>query len=133
MDESRRNYSQIVTASAVLVGLTLIHDLDHVRQDRALDIELYGIGTVSLIAGLIVLFLAARGHSLAPFAARVLGIGTVVGVFAIHVAPTWWPLSDSYGDAGVDIMSWAVISAMIASGAWLAYVGWAATPQRVST
>lgn len=115
--------SRILTATGVLLALTVVHDLDHVRQGRHLDSELYGIGLLSLIAALVVLGLALRRSPLGGPAAVILGIGTIAGVAAIHVAPTWWPLSDSYGDAGVDAISWTVVTVMMLAGAGLAWAG----------
>lgn len=112
----------VALVAGVLLVLTIVHVVDHVRQGRSLDLELYGVGTVSLLAAAVTVGLAAKGHRLAPSAGIVLGIGTVIGVIAVHVAPNWWPLSDSYGDAGVDMLSWAIIIGMILVGAVLAVI-----------
>jgi hypothetical protein len=110
---------RLVWPSGVLLGLTILHDLDHVRQGRALGTELWGVGTVALISTVIVFILAARGSRWSKLAGLVVGLGTIIGVAAVHVVPSWWFLSDSYGEAGVDALSWAVIIAMMLVGAWL--------------
>ena len=48
------------------------------------------------------------------------GVATVVGVGAVHVAPRWSSFTDSYGSAGADSASWAVIIAMMVTGCVLA-------------
>jgi uncharacterized membrane protein len=116
---------RIVTVTSVLLALNVAHVLDHARQGRALDSELYSVGVVSFVAMLVVLGLALKRNSLAGPAALVLGVGTVVGVAAIHVAPTWWALSDSYGDAHADALSWVIIFAMMVAGAALAFTAMA--------
>lgn len=116
--------------SGVLLGLTVLHDLDHVRQGRALGSELWGVGTVALISTAMVFVLAARGSSWSKLAGLVVGFGTIIGVGAVHVAPSWWFLSDSYGEAGVDAFSWAVIIAMMLVGAWL--IATALSPARAN-
>lgn len=111
----------MVLPIAGLLTLTVLHDLDHVRQGRALDLELWGVGTLALVGTSLVLILAIRESVVASAVGFVVGLATVVGVIAVHVAPMWWFLSDSYGEAGVDTVSWAVIIAMMLAGAWLSW------------
>jgi hypothetical protein len=111
------------TLNGLLVVMILVHDLDHVRQGRALKSELYGVGAIALFTGIISLILAIREHWLAPAAAVVVGFGNVVGVALVHVAPHWGPLSDSYAAAHVDWFSWTVIGAMMFVGLMLGIAG----------
>jgi hypothetical protein len=114
--------TMLVSLSGLLLVLTLLHDLDHVRQNRSLDLELYGVGGLAVLTTVTTLVLAVRRHRLADYAAVLLGISTVVGVAIVHVAPRRAALSDSYGAAHVDALSWLVILAMMATGAALAWV-----------
>jgi hypothetical protein len=97
----------------LLVVMIVIHDLDHVRQGRALNSELFGLGAVALITAMVSLLLASRGHRLAPVAAVIVGFGNVIGIALVHIAPHWGPLSDPYAAAHVDWFSWTVIFAMM--------------------
>src|SRR5882672_5288638 len=103
--------------------MIVVHDLDHVRQGRALQSELLGVGALALVTGIISLVLAAREHWLAPAAAVVVGFGNVVGVALVHVAPHWGPFSDPYAAAHVDWFSWTVIVAMMLFGLMLGIAG----------
>ena len=111
------------TLNWVLVIMIVVHDLDHVRQGRALQSELLGVGAIALVAALVSLVLAIREHSLAPAAAVVVGFGNVVGVVLVHVAPHWGPFSDPYAAAHVDWFSWTVIGAMMLLGLMLGMTG----------
>jgi len=93
--------------------MIVVHDLDHVRQGRALNSELFGVGAVAFITAIVSLFLANRGHRLAPVTAIIVGFGNVIGVALVHVAPHWGPFSDPYAAAHVDWFSWTVIFAMM--------------------
>ena len=44
------------------------------------------------------------------------GVTTVVGVGAVHVAPEWSHLADSYAAADADALSWLIILAMMIAG-----------------
>lgn len=111
------------TLNWALVVMIVVHDLDHVRQGRALQSELLGVGAFAMVTALISLVLAVREHWLAPGAAVVVGFGNVVGVALVHVAPHWGPFSDPYGAAHVDWFSWTVIVAMMLLGAMLGIAG----------
>jgi uncharacterized membrane protein YedE/YeeE len=113
----------------LLVVLIVIHDLDHVRQGRALGSELFGVGAVALITAIASLVLAARAHRLAPAAAVVVGFGNVVGIVLVHVAPHWGRFSDPYAAAHVDWLSWAIIFAMMLVGLVLGMTGVSALRQ----
>ena len=110
-------------AGALLVGLAVTHDLDHIRQGRSLSLAIWGIGVFGLLSAVTVLVLAMRASRFAAPAAVVVGVGTILGLAAVHVAPTWWALSDSYGDVGVDPASWVIVIAMMGAAAALAVAG----------
>jgi hypothetical protein len=109
--------------NGLLVVMIVVHDLDHLRQGRALKSELYGVGAIALLTAMVSLILAVREHWLAPAAAIVVGFGNVVGVALVHVAPHWGPLSDPYAAAHVDWFSWTVIVAMMFVGLMLGVAG----------
>jgi hypothetical protein len=104
--------------------MTVIHDLDHVRQARPLPLEVNVVGAVAITASIVTLVLAFRGHPLAPFAAMVLGVGSVVGFVAVHLVPRWSVISDPYAGAGVDALSYGIVFATMAAGAYLALEGY---------
>jgi len=114
---------RIRSLSAVLVVLVVVHDLDHVRQGRAVSSELYGVGSVALVTALVTLILAVRRHRLAPAAATVVGFGNVLGLNAVHVFPHWSTFSDPYPAAHVDVLSWAILGAMLVVGLALGLAG----------
>lgn len=112
-----------VLAGALFV-LTVVHDLDHVRQGRTLGTELYVVAALALawLAG--VFFLARRRHALTSWAALLMGLSTVVGVAGVHVAPHRSWFSDPYPATHADLLSWSIIAGMMALGALLAAAGW---------
>jgi hypothetical protein len=111
------------TLNWALVLMIVVHDLDHVRQGRALQSELLGVGAIALVTALVSLGLALREHWLAPAAAVVVGFGNLVGVALVHVVPHWGPFSDPYAAAHVDWFSWTVIVAMMLVGLMLGIAG----------
>lgn len=115
--------ARLVLASLAYLVMAAIHDLDHVRQGRPLAAEVWVIGVVAVVASVTTLVLSLRGHPLAPFAAIVLGVGSLVGFTAVHLVPRWSVLSDAYGEAGVDALSYGIVYATMAAGAYLAFVG----------
>ncbi len=116
--------ARLTLAGLAFLVLTLIHDLDHVRQARPLPLEVNLVGAVSIVASVVALALAFRGHPLAPFAAMILGVGSVVGFIAVHLVPRWSVISDAYADAGVDALSYGIVFATMAAGAYLALEGY---------
>jgi hypothetical protein len=114
----------LVVLTAVLAALTLLHDLDHLRQGRALPAVLYLVAVAALVSLGTTLTVLLRFPTWARPAAVAQGVATVVGVGAVHVAPAWSPFADSYGAAGADAASWAIIIAMMGMGCALAL--WAA-------
>lgn len=114
-------------AAAVVVLLTLLHDLDHLRQGRDLPGALDLIGAAGTTASIVVFVWVARRGALAALAAALFGAVTTVGLVAIHVVPRWSFFSDPYAAADVDAWSWIGLAALIAAGAALAAVGWSRT------
>lgn len=111
-------------AAAAVVILTLLHDLDHLRQGRELPAALDLIGAFGTTASVIVLvWVSSTGAKAAPGAA-LFGAATAGGLIAIHVVPRWSFLSDPYPEAHVDAWSWIGLAALIAAGLALAAVSW---------
>ena len=106
----------VARKAGVLLGLVFVHDLDHVRQGRAVGLELFGVGLVAAIAATVVLVLAGKHHRLAAPAAAAVGFGNVAGLIAVHVLPDWGAFSDSYPAAGVDAASWGIVIVMMLAG-----------------
>ncbi|MDP9404404.1 MAG: hypothetical protein M3P85_14010 [Actinomycetota bacterium] len=106
-----------------LIVLTVIHDLDHVRQGRSLDPELYVVAVLALVSTSATLVLLRHRHPAAGLVAVGVGAATPVGVAAVHVAPRRSLFSDSYFAAGADPMSWLIIVLMMITGLALAGAG----------
>lgn len=113
---------RLIVITALLGILTLGHDVDHVRQGRALPFVLYVVGVgapVSIATTLVVLI---RYPAWSRPVAMAQGITTVVGVGAVHVAPEWSHFADSYAAANADALSWVIILAMMVAGLALTIV-----------
>ncbi len=120
----------LVPMSATLIVLTLLHDLDHVRQGRSLEVELYGVAVLALVTATTTLGLLLLRHPLSELAAAALGVSTVLGVGAVHVAPRRSLFSDSYSAARADLLSWSIIVLMMLVGGALAMRGLSAFYRR---
>ncbi len=115
--------SKLARIAVLLIVLTVIHDLDHVRQGRALPSELYVVAVLALVSTGATLVLLIRRHRLSALAAVIVGLATVLGVAAVHVAPRRSLLSDSYSHADADALSWGIIILMMFAGLALALRG----------
>jgi hypothetical protein len=131
-DEDKRAPAgtRLVAISAMLIGLTVIHDLDHVRQGRRLQAELYVVAVLALVSLTTTLVLLLRRHPMSELAAIVVGLATVLGVAAVHVAPRRSLFSDSYPAANADLLSWAIIILMMLFGVVLALESFSALRRR---
>lgn len=111
-----RERNRLLAMTIALTALTVLHDIDHLRQGRGLPSELYAVAVVALLSLAATLTLLLRSHRLAGTATLAQGVATVVGVGGVHVAPRWSSLTDSYSAAHVDALSWAIILAMMLAG-----------------
>jgi hypothetical protein len=118
---------ELVAPAVVVLALTILHDLDHVRQGRSVEGPVVAIGILGDVAAVVMLVLALRGSSLAPPAAVVVGFAVALGFLAVHVLPDWGPLADGYPDLGVDALSWISVAVAMAAGLWLGLAGLRAT------
>lgn len=114
----------VTVAVASVVLLTLLHDLDHVRQGRDLPTILDLIGAMATASSVGLLVWVARGSALAVRVAALFGVGTAVGLVAVHVLPRWSVVSDPYGAAGVDALSWIGLVALIVTASILVASAW---------
>ncbi|MEA2646811.1 MAG: hypothetical protein QOE92_1894 [Chloroflexota bacterium] len=105
------------------VALDSLHFIDHLRQGRILTPQVYVAGTAGLVGSVLVLALVLRRHPVAPLAATVFGALAGLGVFAAHIMPNWYYLSDSYLPLQLDLFSWIVAVSVIVDAAALALVG----------
>ncbi len=120
---SGRQSNRLIWWTLAVVAVSWLHDLDHVRQVRDVEGGVAFIGLIGVIANLATLALVITRHAFAPFAAIVLGLGTVIGFLAVHILPDWGPLSDGYPDLPVDTASWAIAIVPIFLGVGLGIVG----------
>ncbi len=105
---SRRRFRVLVVGNGLLLGLLVVHALDHaLRQEAAVPGGTAAVGAAGFVTVLLVLALAAAGHPLAPAATAFVGLATAVGFVAVHVLPDWGPFSQPYPDIPVDDLSWA--------------------------
>ena len=57
-------------------------------------------------------------------AAIVAGLGTALGLVAVHLLPGWWGyISDPYWDFDANAITWALALAPLLVGLWLATAG----------
>ena len=119
----------LVLAAGTLLALTVLHDLDHLRQGRSLPLALNLIGAFGT-AGALGVFLWAlrRTDDNLRRVAGAFGVTTAVGLVIIHVLPHWSIISDPYGEAGVDWLSWVSLAAFILGGIALAMVALRSEP-----
>ena len=105
------------------VVLDSIHALDHLRQGRVLPVQIYVGGSAALTTSVLVVVLIWRRRPVAPLAATAFGTAAALGVFAAHIMPNWYYLSDSYQPLHLDLVSWLIAIAVIVDAASLALVG----------
>lgn len=110
-------------AAGGLLALTVLHDLDHLRQGRELPLALNLIGALATLGAVgIFLWSARRNDQNVARVAEVFGFTTALGLVVVHVVPHWSVISDPYGEAGVDALSWLSLGAFITGGIALGVV-----------
>jgi hypothetical protein len=115
--------ARLLWPSATLLATMLLHDLDHVRQGRAIESAVIGIGILGDLIGVAAVVLAAIRHPFAPAASVVVGFGVALGFVAVHIVPDWGPLSQGYPGTSVDAVSWVAALIPILAGVWLGLAG----------
>lgn len=116
--------SRLIAVTGVLGGLTVLHDLDHLRQGRALPAVLYVVAVAALVSLALTITVLLTGPHLGRPVALAQGVSTILGVGAVHALPQWSSWTDSYSAAHADLASWAIIIGMMAAGLWLAVLSW---------
>lgn len=115
---------QLRTATGVLAGGFVLHNVDHLR--RGLDVVREGViwgGTLAAMLVAVLLTLVYTRHASAPAVAAVGGLGLAVGVSAVHLMPDWLgTLSDSLPDGDVDALTWIAVLAEIGGAALVGVV-----------
>lgn len=113
----------LVLAAGGLLALTVLHDLDHLRQGRELPLALNLIGALATLGAVgVFLWSGRRDDKNVARAAEAFGFTTAVGLVVVHVLPHWSVISDPYGEAGVDALSWLSLVAFITGGIALGVV-----------
>lgn len=124
----------LVLAAGALLALTVLHDLDHVRQGRSLPTALNAIGALGTLGAVgLLLWTLRRSDENVRRVAGAFGVTTALGLVIIHVLPHWSVISDPYGEAGVDWVSWVSLAAFIFGGVGLAIVAYRNKPRRQGT
>ncbi|MEV0059492.1 hypothetical protein [Nocardia sp. NPDC050718] len=103
MPETTAPETTLRAATAVFAVALVVHGADHLRRGMdATSALVNALGTLQLLAALLVVVLVFRRHSAAPLAAVVVGFASAAGFFVVHLLPDWFgPLSDSFVDAPV--------------------------------
>jgi hypothetical protein len=113
--------------AAILYGVGLVlHLADHMRRGTdVLTGEVNLLGTISTVAGVIVIGLVMTRHRLAPVAAIALGFPVAIGVAMVHLIPHWSDFSDAFpgSTTGVNGLSWTVVLIEIAGAFALGLAG----------
>ena len=117
-------WRRLVLASGALIVANGFHGVDHIRQGLGrLSAEVIVGGQGLLLLALIPFLLALRRHRAAPQAAVFVGVWTALGVVGSHLLPHWSAFSDPYFDQDLDVLSWVLMSSVIAIAAILGAVG----------
>jgi len=102
--------------TSILGFLTVVHDLDHLRQGRSLPVLLYVVAIAAPTSIAMTLAVLVRYPQWSRTAAAAQGVATVVGVGVVHTGPEWAGVTDSYSAAHADGISWIIIVAMMLAG-----------------
>jgi hypothetical protein len=115
--------SRLGRATLFVVAASVLHDLDHLRQGRTATAEVSVLAVVAWVATILLVVLVARRHRLAGLYAATFGATLALGFVLVHGLPHWSALSDSYGDANVDALSWVLAAIPFLAGLVLAASG----------
>jgi hypothetical protein len=119
----------LVPANLLLLGLLLIHALDHaLRQEASVATAGQALGIAGMLGALLSLGLAAGASRLAPLATAIVGLSTAAGFVAVHLLPEWGAFSQPYHDLGVDGVSWIGMLVPMIGAALVGAIGLRATP-----
>ncbi len=118
--------STLTKANLVVLGLLVIHTLDHAALQASRELpgssSLVGATGFALIAGST--WLALNRSPLAPEVSAIVGAVTTIGLIAVHLLPSWWTwVSDPYWDFEAEFVSWLSLIALLASSIYLTVLG----------
>ena len=106
-------------ATLLVLTLSVIHDLDHVRQGESATTEVVVTAILGWVATIVLLVLVARRHRLAaPYAAG-FGVVLALGFVLVHFLPHWSAFSAPYGEQDADALSWVLAALPVVAGLWL--------------
>src|SRR5215210_2299366 len=106
-------------AALLVLAVSVIHDLDHVRQGESATTEVVVTAILGWMATIVLLVLVARRHRLAPPYAAGFGVTLALGFVLVHFLPHWSAFSAPYGEQDADALSWLLAVLPIAAGLWL--------------
>lgn len=121
-------------AWAYLLGMT-IHASDHLYRGMTGDSMNASwsdwlqdsLAGVAVLLPLAVLIFIRTGHRRSPLVAAVVGIGSALVFFSLHVLPSWGPFTDSFVDpmpgAQVNWYAWTTAALGIAGSLFLGIAG----------
>lgn len=119
------NPNGVVRANVILFVLLVAHTVDHGVNQPARHVPgvlgLIGLTGFIVVAGSLLLALRRSPH--APSAAVLVGSLTALSFIAIHLLPSWGPVSDPYWDFEPNIISWVLVLAPILAALLLAARG----------
>jgi len=113
----------LVAPAVVLLIAEGLHDIDHFRQGRLIDVPVIVLGILAYVGVIAVLVLALRRRPQVGRWAVLVGFGTALGFVGVHLVPDWGPLADGYPGLNVDAVSWASVGVAIVAAAWLGGAG----------
>jgi hypothetical protein len=118
--------SSLTKANLLLLGLLVVHTIDHAAGQPTRDLpgssSLVGAIGFALTAGSA--WLAVQRSPLAPEVSAVVGALTSAGIILIHLMPEWWTwVSDPYWDFNASFLSWLSVIALLGSSLYLMALG----------
>jgi hypothetical protein len=109
-------------AALIVLAVSVLHDLDHVRQGTSAPGEVVATAIVGWIATIVLLVLVFRDHELAAPYGAAFGFVLAAGFVLVHILPHWSAFSAPYGEQDVDALSWVLAVLPVAAGLYLSAV-----------
>jgi hypothetical protein len=109
-------------AALIVLAVSVLHDLDHVRQGTSAPTEVVVTAILGWVATIVLLVLVFRGHEHAATYAAAFGVTLAAGFVLVHLLPRWSAFSAPYSAQDVDALSWVLAVLPIAAGLYLSAV-----------
>jgi hypothetical protein len=127
-DVLRSSRERFLMNAALLYGTGLVlHTADHIRRGLGvLTPEVFWLGGVSTIVGVVTIVLVFARHPRAPLIAAIMGFQVALGTSAVHLLPHWSSFSDALPGArgtGVTAFSFVVVNIEIVGAFLLGIAG----------